>query len=264
MEAKMNKKNKRINNLLSLLQESPDLSVKALSEILNVSDMTIRRDLKYLKENNLFYRNHGIALPPHSNSSVTNIEKEYTLHTERTKFLEQKQRIGQFAATLIEPNDTLILDAGTTIAEMAKYIPEDMTLNITCYNYYTLAQLFDKKLINITLAGGVLHRNDQMFESSYGNELIQSQRASKFFMAASGVHETLGLTCAHNYEVLTKRAAMKSSLTSILLVDSSKFSLIRTAYVSQLNEVDTIITDDGITKEWKEIIQNLGIALYVV
>ena len=47
----MNKKNKRINNLLSLLQESPDLSVKALSEILNVSDMTIRRDLKYLKEN---------------------------------------------------------------------------------------------------------------------------------------------------------------------------------------------------------------------
>ena len=83
-------------------------------------------------------------------------------------------------------------------------------------------------------------------------------------MGASGIHEALGLTCAHNYEVLTKKAAMNSSLTTILLADSSKFGLVRSAYVALLNSVDAIITDAGITEEWKNLIKNIGIKLYIV
>jgi len=195
----MNKKERRINNLLALLQESPSLSVKSLAEILNVSDMTIRRDLAYLRENKLFLRSHGLLLQQEPASSIQNIENEYTLSSERTKFLEEKQRIGSFAACMIEANDTVILDSGTTITEMSRHIPEHLNLNVTCYNYYTLTQLFHKEGVNITLAGGTLHRDDQMIESSFGNDLIKSQRASKFFMAASGIHKALGITCAHNY-----------------------------------------------------------------
>ena len=104
---------------------------------------------------------------------ITNIESEYTLHSEQTKFAKEKQMIGQFAASLIQPNDTIILDSGTTIAAMAYFIPEHINLNITCYNYYTLTQLFPKEGIQLTLAGGLLHKADQMFESSYANELIR-------------------------------------------------------------------------------------------
>lgn len=260
----MNKKERRINNLLALLQESPNLSVKSLAEILNVSDMTIRRDLTYLRENQLFIRNHGIPLHPVPATDFKNIENEYTLNSERTKYLKEKQKIADFAVTMIEANDTIILDSGTTIAEMSRFIPEHMNLNITCYNYYILTQLFHKEGIHITLAGGTLHRDDQMIESSFGNDLIKSRRASKFFMAASGVHEALGITCAHNYEVLTKRAAMQSSLSSILLADSSKFGSIRTAYVAQLNEIDTIVTDSGMSEEWADTIRGMGITLHIV
>lgn len=260
----MKKKERRINNLLSLLQESPDLTVRNLSEMLNVSEMTIRRDLKYLKENQLFVRSHGIQLTGSAMNNVTNIENEYTLRSEQSKYLEEKRRIGQFATSLIEANDNLILDSGTTIAEMAQYIPEHINLNITCYNYYTLTQLFPKEDVSITLAGGLLHKADQMFESSYANELIKNQRANKFFLAASGIHEALGITCAHNYEVLTKRAAMSSALTIILLADSSKFGMIRTAYVAPLNTVDIIITDSGLSNEWKEKIESMKIKLYIV
>lgn len=261
----MKKKEKRINNLLLLLQESPSLPVKTLAEMLSVSEMTIRRDLNYLKENNLFLRSHGIEIPvSQSSASVTNIEKEYKLHSERTKYYDEKQRIGEFATGLINPSDTLILDSGTTIAEMSKFIPEHMNLNITCYNYYTLTQLCTKEDVQITLAGGLFHKSDQMFESSYGIDLIRDRRANKFFMGASGIHEALGLTCAHNYEVLTKKAAMNSSLTTILLADSSKFGLVRSAYVAPLNSVDIIVTDAGIQEEWKEIIENIGITLYIV
>ena len=261
----MNKQERRINNLLTLLQESPNLAVKDLAETLNVSEMTIRRDLKYLKDNQLFVRTHGIPiLSQTAGVKFTNIENEYTLHSEQTKYIEQKQAIGAFAATLISPNDTLILDNGTTIAEMSKFIPDNITLDITCYNYYTLSQLFLMDNVRITMAGGLLHKADQMFESSYAIEMIKNQRANKFFLAASGIHEALGITCAHNYEVLMKRAAMSSSLSTILLTDSSKFGLIRTAYVSQLSEIDTIVTDSGISDEWREIIEAQNITLYVV
>lgn len=260
----MNKKDRRINNLLALLQESPELSVHTLAEMLSVSEMTIRRDLNYLRENKLFVRSHGIPLVPTVENSIKNIENEYSLSSEQTKYWNEKQRIGEFAAAMIEPNDTIILDSGTTIAAMAIQIPEHLNLNVTCYNYSILTQLFQKDGVQITLAGGTLHKNDQMFESSYGNDLIKSQRASKFFMAASGVHEALGLTCAHNYEVLTKRAAMQSSLSCILLTDSSKFGLIRTAYVAHLNEIDTIITDSGLSSEWIKTIRQMGITLHIV
>lgn len=260
----MNKKERRLNNLLTLLQESPNLPVRTLAETLNVSDMTIRRDLAYLREHKLFFRNHGIPLGQAAGASIQNIENDYTLNSEWMKNLEEKQRIGSFAVSIIEENDTVILDSGTTIAEMSRYIPEHRNLSITCYNYYILTQLFNKEGIHITVAGGTLHKDDQMMESSFGNDLIKSQRASKFFMAASGIHEALGITCAHSYEVLTKRAAMQSSLSSVLLADSSKFGLIRTAYVAQLNEIDTIITDTGLSREWADIIRSMGITLHMV
>lgn len=263
-EKSMNKKERRINNLLALLQESPDLSVKSLAETLSVSDMTIRRDLQYLRKNKLFLRNHGIPLTQTPANNIQNIENEYTLYSERLKRLEEKQRIGSFAISMLEENDTVILDSGTTIAEMSRYIPEHQNLNVICYNYYILTQLFHKEGVHITLAGGTLHKDDQMIESSYGTDLIRSQRACKFFMAASGIHEALGITCAHNYEVMTKRAAMQSSLTAILLADSSKFGLIRSAYVAQLNEINTIVTDTGLSQEWADTIRDMGIILHLV
>ena len=88
----LKKKDQRINEIYSFLQESPSLSVKDLSEMLNVSEMTIRRDLQYLKENNLFVRSHGIQLPINDKSMITNIESEYTLHSEQTKFAKENRR----------------------------------------------------------------------------------------------------------------------------------------------------------------------------
>ena len=85
----MNKKERRINNLLALLQESPNLSVKSLAEILDVSDMTIRRDLAYLRENKLFLRTHGIPIQQMAGTNIKNIETEYIMNSERAKFLEQ-------------------------------------------------------------------------------------------------------------------------------------------------------------------------------
>ncbi len=257
----MNKKEQRINDLISLIKEQPVLSIKDLAEMLNVSEMTIRRDVAYLKANNILCHSHGVNFINSSNSSATH---SYDLTTELKKCNIEKDKIGQFASTLIEQGDIIIIDSGTTTGAMSKFIPENMNLTILCYNYYTLSQIYNKTGVSIIFPGGYFHRTDEMFESSDGLNLIKSCRANKLFIAASGIHQKLGMTCAHNYEVLTKRAVINSSQTKILLADSSKFDVVNTAYFAQLSEMDIVITDTGISKEWQERIDDLGIKLYIV
>ncbi len=259
----MDKKEQRVNDLISLIKEQPLLSVKSLSEMLNVSEMTIRRDLDYLKTNNILNRTHGINFLNSVNSPV-DPEFQYNLSTELTKYNIEKDKIGQFASTLVEPGDIISIDSGTTAGAMSKYIPENMNLTVLCYNYYTLSQLYNKNGVSIIFPGGYFHHTDQMFESSEGINLIKNHRANKVFVSASGIHEKLGITCSHNYEVLTKRAVLSSSLTKILLADSSKFGLIHTSYFAQLSEIDVIVTDGGITKKWESIIADAGIKIYIV
>ena len=127
----MNKKERRLNELVGLLNEQPNLSVRNLAGILNVSEMTIRRDLNFIQSSNRL-------------DNINNIEHEYKLSEERAKYSAEKNRIGKFAVSLISPGDILIIDNGTTTGEMSKYIPENMGLTILCYNYYILSQLVQK------------------------------------------------------------------------------------------------------------------------
>jgi len=93
--------------------------------------------------------------------------------------------------------------------------------------------------------------------------MIKNFRANKAFVTASGIDHKFGATCSNYYERPTKKALMQSSLKKILLVDSSKFGLIRSDYFADLNEFDEIITDKGIPEEYKEIIKSLGITLKI-
>lgn len=257
----MNKKEQRINDLIGIIKEQPVVSIKNLAEMLNVSEMTVRRDMEYLKSNNILYHSHGVNFVNSANASA---EHSYDLSTELKRYNIEKDKIGQFASKLIERGDIIIIDSGTTAGAMSKYIPENMNLTVLCYNYYTLSQLYSKEGVSIIFPGGYFHRTDEMFESSDGLNLIKNCRANKLFIAASGIHQKLGMTCAHNYEVLTKRAVINSSLTKILLADSSKFGVVNTAYFAQLNEIDIVVTDSGISKDWQEWIESLGIKLYIV
>ena len=103
-----------------------------------------------------------------------------------------------------------------------------------------------------------------MFESPEGIDLIRKTRATKAFVSAAGVHETLGVTCSNNYEVLTKNAILSSSVEKILLVDSEKFGIVKSAYFADLNTFTTIITDSGVSDEWKARIKEMKIQLIIV
>jgi DeoR family deoxyribose operon repressor len=250
----MGKKDIRLNLIIETLRSKPNTSIKELAEKFMVSEMTIRRDLNHIRSTGMMN-----AIRP-----LYDIMSDYMFSNEQIKHYEQKERIAKFAVTLISPEDVLIIDSGTTTSVFSKQMPEDINFTALCYNFQVLNQLHTKPNVSIIFAGGYYHPNDQMFESAEGVALIQRIRATKMFVSASGVHKELGITCANNYEVVTKRAALNSSYLKILLVDSSKFDAIRQGYFAQLKDIDVIVTDDGISSEWIQIIKDHGIKLHVV
>lgn len=259
----MNKKDQRIKHILDLLQVKNVISIKELTKQLYVSEMTIRRDLMLLSSDNLVELIPGGAiLKPHS--EIEKGEENYLITHEETRRSREKAKIGKKAASMIEPNDTIILDAGSTVEYIAKFIWEELPVTILCHALNVLVELYRKKNCHLIFAGGYFHPNTLVFESQEGIILIGKTRADKAFMAASGVSEQLGVTCINPYELEIKKAILKSAKTKILAVDSTKFGKVKIAYFADLQEFDMVITDDGISEEYRAIIRNLGLELHVV
>lgn len=259
----MNKKEKRIEEIISLLKSTNFISIRELSNLLDVSEMTIRRDIRLLEENRIAKNNSGIVIF-NNNYSDINDEQYYDVLGFQQKQNREKENIGKFAASLLEEDDIAIIDTGTTTEKIIPHLPTDKNLTILSFNLNVLMELRKNPGIHILFAGGRYHPNTQMFESVEGVNFINSLRAKKVFLSAAGIHKDYGNTCMHNYEVLTKQAIINSSVEKILLADSTKFDLVRSSYFSDLNQIDTIITDSGISEQWQEYLRNMNIKLYIV
>jgi DeoR family deoxyribose operon repressor len=240
--------------------------ISDIAKHLNVSEMTVRRDLDELQGNNVLERRHGKArfLKDNPVFSYEDIENVYNLSSASQEMNEEKKRIAQYAVTLIKEGDVIIIDNGSTTDKIADYMPDDIKLTVACYNLNIAAKLSRKEKITILLAGGYYHQSDQIFESSEGLQFLRSVRAHKLFLSASGVHESLGMTCAHSFEVAIKQTVLESALDKILVADSGKFGALKTVFFSSMDNLDMIITDKGISDEWVEIIRNKGIKLATV
>jgi len=260
---KLSKSDIRVNNLLGLLAKHRVLSISEASEILNVCTMTIRRDCEELEKKKQLSLKNGVIFLSDS-EDITPIKKNYELGKETSVQNVAKKAIGKFAASLIEENETIIIDTGSTTEFIVPYVQKNLKFNLFCSNLNILNQAVNNQKINIMFSGGNYHENAQMFESDQSIAFISSFRANKVFISAAGIHDKLGLTCINSYEVPTKQAIISNSDKHILLVDSSKFGKVHSSYFSDLNAIDMIVTDKAISEDWKQKIIDLGIELKIV
>ena len=250
----------RLEELLSHLKDNQILTVKQLAQDLNVSEMTVRRDIAVLehdKKVKSFYG--GISLAPAEED-----QSSYTIDSELIERKEQKRRIALKAASMIEYNDVILIDTGSTTDCMMEYIPEDSCNTVYSYALNIINGACKKNSLNIVACGGFFHKNTNMFESEEGALLILKTQINKAFMAARGISDVVGITTAEPYEVNIKKAALSVSNQKILLVDSSKFGKAWYAKYAELKDIDIIITDTDIREEHRQMILDSGITLYIV
>ena len=264
----LSKKEDRLNNIVKILEEHNGASVKELALMLDVSEMTIRRDLKYLEEKKIIDNFYGSAVfnPRQSNplKQTNDIVFTYNLNENSRKMEDEKLAIGKKAAELINEDDIVCIDLGTTTERLSQYIDPDLTFTSLIFSANNLIHMLSKPNVKILFSGGSFHRDTGMFESPDALRIVSNTRTTKLFLSAAGVHEKLGMTCANSYEVAIKKFSIENSLEVILLVDSSKFGEVRPSFVCNLDKVDKIITDSGISQEWIDIINKNHIELIIV
>jgi DeoR family deoxyribose operon repressor len=260
------KKQERIARILDSLRSAGGASIKDLASDLDVSEMTIRRDLELMSAEGSVKLVHAGAIPsnPLADGSPRGSFQGYSLSDERSPGAEEKMRIGQKAASLVDPGDVVIIDSGATTEWLTRSIPADLPVTILCFALNIALEAGRHPARTVVLAGGALQEETLVCQSPEGVSLVRRFRANKAFLSAGGASDSLGVTCIDASEAELKKAAVASSKTRILLADSRKFGRVTPAWFADLRDFDAIVTDPGISLEYVDIIRNLGISLHVV
>lgn len=256
----MGKREARMKELLHVIEKRNGVTMKELSVIEGVSELTIRRDIQVLEEKRLVKNVRGTIFYNYEEAG----DGSYLLSIATNKNRKEKKRIGAYAAKLIQPGEFVIIDNGSTMECLAANIPTDTELTVLCYNMNVLNSLYQKPNINLIFCGGNFHHQTLMFECPESLEIIRRARASKVFVSAVGIHETMGVTCVDEYELPSKREIIRAGVERILLVDSSKFGRMGSYLIGEIELFQKIITDTGLTPEWAELIRSKGVELVLV
>lgn len=257
----MSRKEERLNQVVDILKKRNSATIKELAILLDVSEMTIRRDMEMLKAKGIILDIPGVAV---LNVSAADEADKYLLSMATTFHAKEKERIGRYAAALIHDDDCIVIDNGSTTECLADNLSPDKRISVFTCNLNIVNKICNYPNVSIIFGGGYYHPDTTLFECEESIELLKKVRATKAFLSAAGVHESMGITGMNSYELTIKRELIQTGAEKILLVDSSKFGLIKPWFITDLEIFDRIITDTGITQEWVEIIENKDIRLDIV
>ena len=258
-----NKKSNRLDKMIKMLMTQNGITVREFSEKLDVSEITIRRDLQVLEGAGKLRLVNGVAIYCASRTERP-IYPAYDLEYECTVFQKKKERIGKKAASLIAENDVVALDCGSTTEYLAQNLPDDRRFTMLTGSMNVLRHTCGHPDCSVLCTGGYLHPGTQLFSSPEGISLIRHTNINKAFFSASGIADNLNATCIAAYEVDYKSALLAKSQQNILLVDSSKFGKSFFRSFARLDNFDIVITDDELPQKWCDQIRSLGIELYLV
>ena len=250
----------RWKNIMALISQKGEMSVKETAGILGVSEITIRRDLTEMKNERLVSRTHGGARLFDLGSMIG---ENYVVTEQSEKNAGQKSTIGLKAASLVKANETIFLDSGSTTPFIAKYIDKQLPITVLCYTLLNALEFSGRKNVNLILYGGFYHRDSTIFYNPEGLSFIRGIRADKAFISAAGIDEKLGLTTYFHFEVDMKKAMIQSAKQIILVVDSSKFGTTSVSFFAGLEQVHTVVTDPGISARDADMLRQRGIEVII-
>ena len=244
--------------ILNKIQEQGFVNVHELSEELNVSMVTIRKDLKILENRNLLYRTHGSATLANPFIIDRNIHEKEKIR------IEQKVRIAKAAAEFVKPHDNVILASGSTILELAKQLQQTKPLTVVTASLNVSQILNINAEIEIHQLGGTIRKSSNSVVGPFAERMMEGFSCNFLFLGADGVDPDYGLTTTNALEASLNQIMIKSAQKVIVLADSSKFGKRGFGKICELNAIDTIITDSEVSNLLLKKIKEKGVDVITV
>ena len=243
----------RRNLILEKLQEEKKVVVNELSQLYNVSEETIRRDLDKLDRDGLATKSYGGAVI----NENTNIDMPFNIRKKRN--VSGKQKIAEIIEGLIDDGDHIILDASTTAVFIAKAIKQKEHLTVITNSIEIIIELSDVSEWNIVSSGGSLKEGYLALVGPRAVEGLSAFNVEKAIMSCKGIDVEKGITDGNEQFSQAKQVMMKAANTSILAVDSSKFGTVAFSKVCEAQDVDIIVTDVRPAAKWLEFFEQYNI-----
>ncbi len=246
--------------ILRLLEQEGRVTVEELTRKFHISAVTARGDLDALSDSGAVVRSHGGAVPP------LNPSRDYPLAIKESVHHEEKVRIGRAAALLVKPGQTVIIDSGTTAAQLAIHLkrakPEPLTVITHAFNIAT--RLADTPSISLIFVGGILRPVSASCVGPHAEQTIRELHADQFFMSVDGLDPEGGLTTPDILEARLNCLMIRAARETTVMADSSKMGRRSLSLIAELGAARRVITDTGIQPEMAAAIRDRGLELSVV
>lgn len=249
-------KSDRQNQIINLITREGMVKNPQLMEMFDISIETVRRDLEFLEKQGYLRRVYGGAV---ANASLRS-EPEYASRS-KTRFSE-KTAIAKAAVELIAPEDTLYLGVGTTVQAMVQYMKGMGEITVFTNALRTAVELSEIPGCSVILPGGQLRNKELTLSGFPAEENLEHFNVDKAFVGIGGINEN-GISDFHIGEASLHRRLIKNARQAIALADSSKLGVRAMNNVCGLKDIHIVITDSGISREWKKMLEDAGVQVII-
>lgn len=228
--------------IMKQIQAEGQASIAELSDQYQVSTMTIRRDLMKLAEEGLVTLEYGGAV------LNTGAMFEYNMPMKECEYRQEKIRIAKACAAYIKEGDSIFLDAGTTVCELAKVLVNRKNITVMTHSLL-VANIFAASDIDLIMCPGKFRAKSMAYMGQLTDQFLTSFHIDKLFLAVEGVEAETGVSVPNIQDGVTKQNLMKCSKWIACMADSSKFGKTFHYNICEMSQIDLLVTDTGIDDE---------------
>jgi DeoR/GlpR family transcriptional regulator of sugar metabolism len=250
-------KEERQQRILEAGEDSRQVTVVELSHRFDVSEVTIRRDLRELAAQGVLRRAHGgavasIPAPPEPPVVQRMIQAENC-----------KECIGRAAATLVSDGDSVFIGSGSTTTFVAQHLVNHTDLTVVTNALTIATELAAAEGVTLVVTGGMMRASELSLVGHITEQALREVRVDKVIMGMRAISLQAGMTNDYLPEVMTDRTIIEMAPELILVADHTKFGKIASAYVAPVERVTTLVTDIGIDPETLTHLRHMGIRVIV-
>ncbi|MFD1419795.1 DeoR/GlpR family DNA-binding transcription regulator [Lactiplantibacillus songbeiensis] len=247
--------NKRNEQLLQIVNQRKKIEVNELADLLQVSKVTIRKDLTQLEDRGLLQRQHGFAIINNPNDLKFRLAQNYDV----------KRQIAQAAAATVQDNETIMIESGSTCALMAEELAKaNQHVTIITISFFIANYVRDYPNIRVNVLGGEYQPDSQVAVGPLTKAMLANFHTDKLFVGTDGFDAHFGFYSNDIMRADTVQAMADNADNTIILTDSSKFDAKSTVRQLSLDQVNTVITDTDISTTLQQRLINHDIRTQLV